>query len=237
MSSWGGNKHAWLGPVRLSENNKRISMRQTISKKISDLSDIYSPDVELVSIARSENQKIEALAKDALDSGCHVEVRWQQRESACETRLGTLAPVLGNDLINAIDNEILLACETLALLLGCSHVGIRLATLRAPMCPTFHVDQVPCRMLTTLCGLGTQWIAGNDVDWGLFADRDDRNPPVSKGAAVSILPCGHWSLLKGGTWDESFSGVVHRSPHQTKPRLFMSIDPIFTDSTNNKPQH
>ena len=212
-------------------------MRQTISKKISDLSDIYAPDVELVSVARPDKQKIEMLGQRVLDAGCHVEVRWQQSESATETQLATLAPALGRDLINAVDNEILLACETLELLLGCSHIGIRLATLRTPMCPRFHVDQVPCRMLTTLCGLGTQWIAGNDVDWDLFATRDDRTPPVSNGSAVSNLPSGHWSLLKGGTWDDHYSGVVHRSPQQTKPRIFLCIDPIFTESTNKQSKH
>ena len=110
-------------------------MRQIISEQISDLSNIYAPDVELVSIARKENKKIEAIAKHVLDSGCHVEVRWEQSKSASDTQLRSLAPALGDDLVDAIDNEILLACETMDLLLGCSHVGIRLGTLRAPMCP------------------------------------------------------------------------------------------------------
>ena len=208
-------------------------MRQIISEQISDLSNIYAPDVELVSIARKENKKIEAIAKQVLDSGCHVEVRWEQSKSASDTQLRSLAPALGDDLVDAIDNEILLACETMDLLLGCSHVGIRLGTLRAPMCPRFHVDQVPCRMLTTLCGSGTEWIAANDVDRRLFAKRNDEQPPVSKGATTSIFPSGHWSLLKGGTWDEDFFGVVHRSPRQTDPRLFLSIDPIFNDQIIN----
>jgi hypothetical protein len=84
-------------------------------------------------------------------------------------------------------------------------------------------------MLTTLCGSGTEWIAANDVDRRLFAKRNDEQPPVSQGATTSIFPSGHWSLLKGGTWDEDFFGVVHRSPRQTDPRLFLSIDPIFND--------
>ncbi|MDA7726056.1 DUF1826 domain-containing protein [Pseudomonadales bacterium] len=208
-------------------------MRQIISEQISDLSNIYAPDVELVSIARKENKKIEAIAKQVLDSGCHVEVRWEQSKSAIDTQLRSLAPALGDDLVDAIDNEILLACETMDLLLGCSHVGIRLGTLRAPMCPRFYVDQVPCRMLTTLCGSGTEWIAANDVDRRLFAKRNDEQPPVSQGATTSIFPSGHWSLLKGGTWDEDFFGVVHRSPRQTDPRLFLSIDPIFNDQIIN----
>ncbi len=208
-------------------------MRHIISTKISDLANIYAPDVELVSIARNENKKIEAIAKNMLESGCHVEARWEQSESASDTILKSLAPKLGDDLVDAIDNEILLACETLDLLLGCSRVGIRLGTIRAPMCPRFHVDQVPCRMLTTLCGSGTEWIAANDVDRGLFAKSNDEQPPVSRGATTNIFPSGHWSLLKGGRWDEDFFGVVHRSPRQTKPRLFLSIDPIFTDSTIN----
>jgi len=73
--------------VRLNGNNRRIYMRQIISEQISDLSNIYAPDVELVSIARKENKKIEAIAKHVLDSGCHVEVRWEQSKSASDTQL------------------------------------------------------------------------------------------------------------------------------------------------------
>tara|TARA_R110002012_G_scaffold220729_1_gene392378 strand:- start:29 stop:706 length:678 start_codon:yes stop_codon:yes gene_type:complete len=36
--------------------------------------------------------------------------------------------------------------------------GLRLKVLERAMCPRFHVDWVPCRLVTTFSGTGTQWI-------------------------------------------------------------------------------
>ncbi|HAK52328.1 MAG TPA: hypothetical protein DCM54_10575 [Gammaproteobacteria bacterium] len=35
-------------------------------------------------------------------------------------------------------------------------------------------------------------------------------------------------MLKGGNWQDDFSGVVHRSPHQEGERLLLTLDPIFS---------
>jgi hypothetical protein len=43
-------------------------------------------------------------------------------------------------------------------------VGLRLRLLDSPMCPRFHVDKVPCRMVTTFSGPGTQWLEHNQVN-------------------------------------------------------------------------
>ena len=39
-----------------------------------------------------------------------------------------------------------------------NQVGLRLVSLNHAMCPRFHVDNVPCRLLTTYCGNGTEWL-------------------------------------------------------------------------------
>jgi G3E family GTPase len=53
-------------------------------------------------------------------------------------------------------------------LLGAKRVGLRLRVLDKAMCPRFHVDHVPVRLITTYAGVGSQWlkegaIAGNWV--------------------------------------------------------------------------
>ena len=106
-------------------------------------------------------------------------------------------------------------CDVLAALLGCATVGVRLATLRSPMCPSFHVDKIPCRLLITLSGKGTEWIPNSDVDWPVFTDPADQSIPLRSGATVQQLPVGHWSLLKGGAWNGAYHGVVHRSHEET----------------------
>ena len=117
--------------------------------------------------------------------------------------------------------------EMLGSLVDCKKIGLRIATLRSPMCPLFHVDNIKCRMLITLFGEGTQWISNQDVDWEILLDRDNKDIPIKENADIKQMVTGHWSLLKGGAWNDKFNGVVHRSPHDEKDRLILSIDPLF----------
>ena len=117
--------------------------------------------------------------------------------------------------------------EVLGSLVDCKKIGVRVATLRSPMCPLFHVDNIRCRMLITLCGEGTQWISNQDVDWEVFLDKENKDIPIKENVDIKQLATGYWSLLKGGAWNDNFIGVVHRSPHDKKDRLILSIDPIF----------
>ena len=117
--------------------------------------------------------------------------------------------------------------EMLGELLGCNQVGVRLATLRSPMCPLFHVDKIPCRLLITLCGEGTEWISNHDVDWDTFSDASNKNIPIKNNKNIQQIEVGQWSLLKGAAWNNKYEGLVHRSPHEDRHRLLLSLDPVF----------
>ena len=93
------------------------------------------------------------------------------------------------------------------------------------MCPIFHVDNIPCRFLVTLYGSGTEWISHDEVDWKIFQERDSKKDPLKNACKIKNFKTGEWSLLKGGSWQENFNGVVHRSPHKNDERLLLSIDP------------
>jgi hypothetical protein len=197
-------------------------MRQVISDQLSDFAAIYDDDVEIVSVSRPQASTCEALAKELISSRQLPRVRWVQDAGDPHAPARELPALVDTALLEQIAR----ASELLAELTDCQQVGVRLATLRAPMCPRFHVDHVPCRMLITLSGEGTEWIPNGDVDWAVFSDLDSTEPPVLAERGIQQLPTGHWSLLKGGAWDESFGGVVHRSPHREGERLLLSLDPI-----------
>jgi hypothetical protein len=203
--------------------------RYISSSELADFSQIYAPDVELVSISRAEAGEIGDMATHLIEPEQKLEVRWEQRTCSESTLLGSLAPRLNKELLYAINKEIKLACEVLGMLLGCKRVGVRVATLREPMCPRFHVDRVSCRMLITFTGRGTEWIASDEVDRSLFAERNNETPPITATGSVKSMTAGSWNLLKGSTWDDKFFGVVHRSPLEAKDRLFLSLDPVFQD--------
>lgn len=42
--------------------------------------------------------------------------------------------------------------------------GLRLTVLDRAMCPRFHVDRVPCRLVTTYLGAATEWLPHTVAD-------------------------------------------------------------------------
>ncbi len=122
--------------------------------------------------------------------------------------------------------------EMFICLFGLQAVGLRMTPLAKAMCPRFHVDRVPCRLVTTYLGKGTEWLphhrvdrsklgAGNgglsDAESGLYSDPD----------AVQTLAHAHVALLKGELWEgNENAGLVHRSPAigPGEQRLLVTMD-------------
>lgn len=106
-------------------------------------------------------------------------------------------------------------------LLGARRVGLRLRVLEGAMCPRFHVDHVPLRLLTTYTGPGSEWLAQGMIDPKTLKDAD---LPVDN---VQRLLSGEVALLKGEKWiGNEGAGLVHRSPPSSKgeKRLLLSLD-------------
>ncbi len=202
-------------------------MRQVISGQLGDFAAIYDEDVEIVSVARPQASTCEALSRRLIRSRQVPRLRWVQPADDPEAPASQLPATIDADVHSALLDQIAEASEMLGELMGCERVGVRLDTLSAPMCPRFHVDRIPCRMLITLSGVGTEWIPNSDVDWAVFADLETTAPPIQANRQIQQLTTGHWSLLKGGAWNDCFSGVVHRSPHEAGERLLLSLDPVF----------
>jgi len=200
-----------------------------LSDRTSDFAAIYDEDVELVSVARPASGSLDALAEHLFASRQDVRIEWEQAARDADAPIDALSACIDAGRLGALGDEIAFATDVLSELLGCERVGIRVTTLRRPMCPRFHVDHIPCRMLVTIGGPGTEWIANGDVDRALLDDRDTAVPPIRRGGEIRRLATRNWSLLKGGAWNEGFGGVVHRSPDGTDERLLLSFDPIFTD--------
>lgn len=103
--------------------------------------------------------------------------------------------------------------------------GLRLKVLERAMCPRFHVDRVPCRLVTTFCGAGTQWLPQplanyqglKDEAPGVYQHKND----------IQVLQPGDVALLKGELWQgNEGAGLVHRSPpaSATEMRLLLTLD-------------
>jgi len=111
-----------------------------------------------------------------------------------------------------------------ACLLGAQCVGLRLRVLDKAMCPRFHVDHVPVRLITTYAGIGSQWLEEGAIDRKQLG-RPEAEPDDA--TLIQQIDCGEVALLKGERWsgNEGF-GLVHRSPPVTRNerRLILTLD-------------
>ena len=111
-------------------------------------------------------------------------------------------------------------------------VGLRLTTLHHAMCPRFHVDNIPYRLVTTYGGTGTQWLPHHVVDrrklgTGNQGLSDDLSGLYKNGTTVEQLVCADVALLKDEGWQgNENAGLVHRSPalKPAEKRLLLTLD-------------
>lgn len=111
-----------------------------------------------------------------------------------------------------------------ACLLGARRIGLRLRVLDKAMCPRFHVDHVPVRLITTFAGIGSQWLKEGVMDREQLGQANAEPHGMSQ---VQQLKRGEVALLKGEKWlgNEGF-GLIHRSPQPApgERRLLLTLD-------------
>lgn len=109
-----------------------------------------------------------------------------------------------------------------ACLLGARRIGLRLRVLDKAMCPRFHVDHVPVRLITTYAGVGSQWLKEGTMDRSQLGQAN-----AEPQAQIQQLKSGDVALLKGEKWhgNEGF-GLIHRSPQPAagERRLILTLD-------------
>lgn len=111
-----------------------------------------------------------------------------------------------------------------ACLLGAKRVGLRLRVLDKAMCPRFHVDHVPVRLITTYCGIGSQWLKEGVMDRRQLGNTEAEPQDDS---LIEQIASDEVALLKGEKWhgNEGF-GLIHRSPQLAsgERRLILTLD-------------
>lgn len=194
------------------------------------LADIYRHDSNIVVWQRDLSDELKHSVNNFLK---HQSTRSRLLTVTPENTQEILKEVFGEaEMMRSLYEDIALVVDMFCCLFELSHAGLRLTILDSAMCPRFHVDHVPCRLVTTYQGIATEWLnhettdrtklgAGNqgktDELSGLFKSQHD----------VNRLTEGDVALLKGENWDEcSGTGLVHRSPQvaANERRLLLTLD-------------
>ncbi len=129
-------------------------------------------------------------------------------------------------------DDIALIVDMFCCLFDLKRAGLRLTVLERAMCPRFHVDRIPCRLVTTYQGIATQWLSNNVIDrtklgTGNQGKSDEESGLLKQLSDINQMTQGDVALLKGENWDESSGGgLVHRSPAilPGEKRLLLTLD-------------
>ena len=194
------------------------------------LTDIYQEHTNIAIWQRSLAHALIEAANSILDTNPTLQaslvVTPQEANVAVMKVLGSTAraATLSEDIAQLVD---MFCC-----LFDIKRAGLRLTALDRAMCPRFHVDRVPCRLVTTYQGVATEWLPHQAADRsklgiGSQGKPDERSGLFNSAADIQQLCRGDVALLKGESWEgNQGAGLIHRSPQlpgETR-RLLLTLD-------------
>ena len=193
------------------------------------LTDIYQDTVNIAIWQRELAQVLEQAADRVLSKNptlqTSITIAPQDAYAAVNDVFGTTeAAVLSEDIAQLVD---MFCC-----LFDLKRAGLRLTALDRAMCPRFHVDRVPCRLVTTYGGVATEWLPHHRVDRSKLGAASQGKPDEQSGlfenkSDIQRLNQGDVALLKGELWEgNENAGLVHRSPavNPGANRLLLTLD-------------
>ncbi|WP_211826045.1 DUF1826 domain-containing protein [Kistimonas asteriae] len=193
------------------------------------LADIYQEDINIAIWQRTLTERL----KDAVDDFLAANPQFEStmivsphnvHAAIGEASRGTVPTELAGNVAELVD----MFCY----LFEIKRAGLRLATLHRAMCPRFHVDRVPCRLVTTYCGVATEWLPHHAVNRSKLGSGNNGQPDAVSGLFqkeddIQQLTCGDVALIKGERWvGNENAGLVHRSPEVPtgEHRLLLTLD-------------
>ena len=194
------------------------------------LTDIYQEDTNMVVWKRNLANNLEQAADAIIESQPTLEellvVSPEEAFESVKKLLGGSpeAELLAEDIANLVD---MFCC-----LFDLKRGALRMTVLDRAMCPRFHVDRVPCRLVTTYQGIATEWLPHNVADRSKLGTGNMGKPDELSGlfehiSDIQQLKSGDVGLMKGELWhNNEGAGLIHRSPQvpNNTRRLVLTLD-------------
>lgn len=199
------------------------------SSYIEVLADVYQKNISMV-VWERQLGGVEEYAESLLTLAPNFTFKSQGNAEELISLLRGLLPDAENKVLFL--DDLFLLVDMFACLFDLEEVGLRLNVLSSAMCPRFHVDKIPCRLVSTYVGSGSEWLHEAHVirdRLGLGGHVSDHNSGLHDKGRINQLKAGDVALMKGDEWPTSLGrGVVHRSPSASleNKRLFLSLDMI-----------
>lgn len=194
------------------------------------LSEIYRKDVNIAIWRRDLAPQAKAAVGHFVESHGSFRAAISTTPSRALDAVGTLFGGTGDT--GAISNDVAELVDMFCCLFDLDEVGLRLGVVDHAMCPKFHVDRVPCRLVTTYQGVGTEWLPHHVVDRVQAAPGTPGFDTYQLGigqdrTSIRQFDYADVGLLKGTLWEgNERAGLVHRSPalQPGDRRLVLTLD-------------
>lgn len=207
-----------------------VNFSQPVGSQSSILTDIYQPKHNIAIWQRTlptvmtdtinemlQTRKSLALVQHVTPESAAAYIRDKLSEFSCA---------------GALSEDIALIVDMFCCLFDVEEAGLRLTMLDSAMCPKFHVDHIPCRLVTTYTGIATQWLENQNIDRSKLGRAsvgiaDDSSGLFNNMLAIKQMHAGDVALLKGSGWKgNENTGLVHRSPRLmlNERRLLLTLD-------------
>ncbi len=193
------------------------------------LADIYQQEINIAIWQRQLSTPIQQAVRQLLISKPVFETELILTPQDVHTRVGESIDSAHSVELCADIAELV---DMFCCLFELKRVGLRLQVLAGAMCPKFHDDRVPCRLVTTYQGVATEWLPHERVDRtklgrGSLGQADSQSGLYQSPTDIQQLRHGDVALLKGLLWQgNENAGLVHRSPATfgTDKRLLLTLD-------------
>jgi hypothetical protein len=193
------------------------------------LTDIYLEQSNMVIWKRELSETL----KNSVDAFIKSNPNFQASMTVTpQTVLSSLSESLGDSAQLELRENVAQLVEMFCYLFELKRAGLRLTVLNRAMCPKFHIDRIPCRLVTTYQGIATEWLPHQAVDrqklgLGSNGKLDSESGLYKTANDIQQLNCGEVALLKGELWEgNENAGLVHRSPALPagESRLLLTLD-------------
>ena len=213
------------------KNSASLNRSSFKGNTTSALSEIYQEEVNIAIWQRKLSSKIMLASNNILQTYPFLEISEvinpKDVIEMLDSKIGTSKDniYLSSDISDLVN----IFCDLFKL----DRVGFRLKILDHAMCPRFHVDRVPCRLITTYHGIATEWLPHCKVDRSKLGVAshgkiDEETGIFKTHKDIEQLDVGHVGLLKGESWEKNEgAGLVHRSPkveNNDQRRLMLTLD-------------
>lgn len=211
-----------------------VTVQKTSSLAISTsaniLSDIYKPEHNIAIWQRTLSK---ALTKDIdLMLAKVSRLALVQSVTPDDAAQWVRSKLEGYACADALSEDVALIVDMFCCLFDVKEAGLRLTRLDSPMCPKFHFDRVPCRLVTTYTGRATEWLTNDVIDRTKLGSASLGQPDHLSGLyssekSIQQMQSGDVALLKGSGWEgNEATGLVHRSPSvgDNERRLLLTLD-------------